>query len=218
MTYQLDSTNAVIVAHQFNPSIISQMWLVRNGVAGEDDFGGGCIFTPVIVQVEARDFRLLVVPEQLQFAPKIDTEAVQALVESKVGAIVSALPHTPYRAVGINVNWHIMPEDEPFDGFVRRLFFREHSSLYSAFDQDDARFGSYLSKSMFGSRLKLDIKPIMVNTELGAHERLQLAFNFHRDVASENAVEEIVGHLAHWNEAGTYASNIVETLTSGGET
>src|SRR5207248_54900 len=100
-----------IAARQLNPSVFNQLWLVRNELVGEGELEPGWVFTEPLVQVRTRQFVLLVVPEQLQFVPLIEGEAVEHLIMDKVGRIVTRLPHTPYTAIGFNFVWHMVPEE-----------------------------------------------------------------------------------------------------------
>ena len=210
MGTDLVHANVVLVARQFNPTIFSQTWLTRHGLVSEDDFSNGAesLFTPPVVQVRSREFVLLVLPEQLQFAPDAAVEDQGKLVLEKVGTIVTLLPETPYTAVGLNYHWHLVPERAHIARVCRALFFRTNP-LYECFDQDDARFGGYLSKDVFGGRLKLDIKPIRVGTPAEMEERLQLAFNFHADLSRENPVDQIREMLGSWDRAKDHARQIV---------
>src|SRR5437899_1423114 len=102
MGLTLVGSNAVVVARQFNPSVLSQIWLVETGILQTTDFGGEFAFTPLFSQVTTKDFTLLVIPERLQFVPTVDENRQRAFIIEKVGAIVKALPHTPYTAMGMN--------------------------------------------------------------------------------------------------------------------
>ena len=112
----------VIGAQQFNPSVVSQLWLVRHGLLADGDFLPGCFFTDVFVQVRSPRFHLLVVPEQLQFVPTVPPAEEQALIVEKIGTIVKFLPHTPFKALGLNFAWHLVPRDANFVAFTRTLF------------------------------------------------------------------------------------------------
>ncbi|MHB1424084.1 MAG: hypothetical protein ACYC3I_12980 [Gemmataceae bacterium] len=190
----------VAVAQQFNPSVISQLWLVQNGLVGGDEFQPGCIFTDMIVQVRSRQFHMLVVPEQLQFVPNVPAGEEQGLIVDKVGTIVRTLPHTPFRALGLNFNWLLVPPDGDVARLTRQLFFREGPALYRHFATGDAHFGAYLSKDSLGFRLKLDVKPTLVLDENRPQGRVLFAFNFHADLR-EDAAQQIDAHLLRWNDA-----------------
>ncbi len=211
MPLELVASNTVIVAQQFNPSVVSQLWLVRNRIVAEDDFRPGCVFTDMLVQVDAREFQLVVVPPQCQFSPQVDAELQQDLVVERVGGIVRALPHTPYRGIGLNFIWHLTPEDADVPTVSRSLFFCEGGPIHREFLDGNARFGAYLSKDAFGARLKLDAKPIIVNQNQDSpQERIQFAFNFHMDVdVNDDPVECIDSLLRRWNEVRDESSRIV---------
>jgi hypothetical protein len=212
MESRLVHANAVVVARQFNPTIFSQLWLVRNEIATEDDFQGESVFTPGFVQVRSQGYVLLVLPEQLQLSP-LPTEGRHGeLVSDKIGRIVRLLPETPYAAVGLNFNWQVdIDGADDFVAFSRALFFR-NNPLYNQFDQADARFGGYLSKEMFGARLKLDMKPVAVGPPSERVERLLFAFNVHKDVERDTSVEEIEQMVGSWNDALDQTSAIVASL------
>ena len=186
MSLELVGYNSIVVAHQFNPSVVGQLWLVRNGILDEADFEPGCAFTDVAVHVNAKDFNLLIVLQQCQFTPHVAAESAGGLVTDKVGTIVRCLPHTPYRAVGLNFTWHLAPEQWDVPSISRKLFFVDERSPYTDFDVEDARFGAYMSKDALGGRLRLNIQPINTKAENQDVERIQFAFNLHRDVARDD--------------------------------
>ena len=65
MKVEPGTSNAVIVAHQFNPSVVNQLWLVDNDIVARDDFQEGCVFSDMVVNVNAKEFSLFISPEQL---------------------------------------------------------------------------------------------------------------------------------------------------------
>lgn len=215
MTLELAASNAVVTAHQFNPSLIGQLWLVRNGLLEEEDFHAGCVFSDVVAQVNSRDFRLMVVPQQCQFTPTVEPEREQELVVSKVGTIVQTLPHTPFRAIGLNFTWHLKVEDSDIPMISRKLFCVKDGSIYREFVGEDSRFGAYMSKDAFGGRLKLDIKPVIVPKEDQPDEKIQFAFNFHRDVMSEADPASCIEQMLHqWDEARSESRRIANAAMS----
>lgn len=216
MAIELARSNVVVAAHQFNPSIFSQIWLVRHDILGEDDFRDGCVFSDMAVNVRSREFDLMVVPPQLQFVPKVSSEAEAELVATRVGTMIRALPHTPYGGVGLNFLWRVQPEDADIYALSRRLFYLPDSPVFEAFATDEARFGAYVSKNTLGCRLKLDIKPITHRSKNVVTELLQFAFNYHLDLPDEGedvAVRAIVEHLERWDEAREEAVQIVQSTT-----
>jgi len=211
--------NVVVVAQHFNPSVVSQIWLVRRGLVAEADFEPGSIFVDGLVQVCTRPFILLVTPEQLQLVPRVPDREQDALVMQTIGTLVRTLPHTPFRALGLNFTWHLTPADGDVPSLTRRLFYVPHRPLFRDFEAPDANFGVYLSKDIFGYRLKLDVKPIAVpQPEAAPEQRLQLLFNYHADLPQGDEVPDtIAGLLQHWREAAEESRRMVGTITDGGD-
>jgi hypothetical protein len=206
----------VVVAHQFNPSVFSQTWLVRNELLAEADFMPGSVFTDLIVQVHSRQFNMLVISEQLQFFPDVARAEEQALIVDKMSRIVRTLPHTPFKALGLNFCWHLQPREGDIGRTTRGLFYRDRNPLYQQFAADDAHFGGYLSKNVFGFRLKLDVKPILIATTGGQPEgRVQFSFNFHVDL-DDNGAQQITEHLVRWNEVRQEAERIIDSVEPRG--
>jgi hypothetical protein len=210
MIINIVNASAVIVAQQFNPSIITQLWLVKNQILSEDDFREGCISSPTVSQINSREFSLLTLLDRLQFIPNDAAGENGNLVITKLGSIVARLPHTPYSGIGLNFTWHLDPEEKGVREFTKSTFYRE-TPLFREFDAEDARYGGYLGKNALGCRLKLDIKPITISAPI-SKEYLQFAFNFHLDLTRENRVEEILSLLNRWDEAKHLSSRIVKTV------
>ncbi len=216
MPSELVFSNVVLVANQFNPSVFSQLWLVRNGLVSEDEFEPNCIFSEDAVQVRAAEFAILIVAHQLQFVPQgsVEESRQQALISDKVGGIAKLLPHTPYAAAGINFVWHVKAGDDEVLALGRRLFYRESNLLFDHFATPDAHFGGYLSKDALGYRLKLDIKPIVADGE--KDRRLQFAFNFHNDLSAvedpEKKIQSIQTMLDRWLEAKQLSATIMKSV------
>ncbi len=53
---ELVSENVVILANQFNLSIMNQHWLIENCIILQDDLQDGYTFTPVFTQVKTKFF------------------------------------------------------------------------------------------------------------------------------------------------------------------
>lgn len=203
----------VLVAHQFNPSIITQTWLVRNGLLNEEEMQPGYVFTDMFVQVRSNRFNLLVLPDQLQFVPTVAEDDEQNVISEKVGIIVRILPHTPYRAIGLNFSWHLIPRDANVARLSQELFFNPEKPLYRLFNASNAHFGAYLSKDVLDFRLKLDVKPILIAQGEGKENRLQFLFNFHADL-TDNPADQIQRYLVRWNDVKRESEAIVDAIES----
>lgn len=215
MKLSLIDSNVVVVANQFNPSVFSQLWLTKHGLATEEEVGGEeCAFTNVFAQVITPRYALVVTPNHLQLMVRPGAEKQQELVAEKISKIVELLPHTPFTAIGLNFRYHARPEKCDVHSLTRGLFFVGESPLHKAFDVADARFGGYLSKNVLGSRLRLEVKPVIAPFEEGSkpEDLLLLGFNFHHELTSGNTGDAIKTIVAKWNQARNEAQTIADAV------
>jgi hypothetical protein len=152
-----------------------------------------------------------VLPDRIQFWPKVDPGEEGKLIQETVGKIIEVLPETPYRAAGLNFDWVISDEKKPISDLTRGLFFSEKDPLCKLFDTGDACFGGYYSKTIFDCRLKVDARPMV---KLGPEEPdyLLLSFNYHLGISETAPVNQIKGLLVRWNEAKAEAARIVDIV------
>lgn len=206
--------NIVVVARTFNPSIIDKHWMISNEIVKEGEIGQNCLFAPMVSQIDSKDFTLLVVPDQMQFIPKSISTATQDLITSKLLVVIEKLPHTPYIAVGINFFVDIGPKHQDFHFLNKKLFFNPDNPIFGEFNSEDARYGVYFSRNIFGCRLKLDIKPATLKIEARPEslEVLRFNFNFHRDLSKDRQIEEIRNMLSEWKKTFDYVNNFLENF------
>jgi len=193
--------NVVVTAQFFNPSLFRESWLVNNGFLEEGELLPGFVFSDQVANAPTERFRLLVMPQQLQFETRPGTPS-QDVVTELLASMLEKVPHTPFTGVGINFTWHVSPGDEPMESFTRRLFLPATAPFADEIVTDDARFGFYVSRDVPPGRLKLTVRPVRVtNNEKGTEEHfLEFAFNYHLDVADETLHEVISQHLSNWND------------------
>jgi hypothetical protein len=210
MPTSLVLANAVIAAASFNPTVFGQLWLVSNGIVGENDFESGCVFTDQVVQVQAKEFALLVVAQQLTLTPRNPVGA-QSLVLEKMQTMTGLLSHTPFTGVGLNFVWVTDPLDA---ASISRRLFCGPAGVYPEFGAPDARFGAYMSKDVSGDcRLRLDVRPIHSRPQVSANpreERLQLAFNIER-ILDQAKVDAIAAVTGRWDEFRELSQGLVAT-------
>jgi hypothetical protein len=212
MAHDALAANAVLVGPDMPVRSLTQLWLTTNGIVQPDEFESGCLFADSAVAVNATHFQLQAIADRLQLAIKAPGDDRAGPLVMKLADIASRFPYLPYTAIGLNYIWRVVPTGQPFGAFVRELFSHPGTPLYRQFDSEDARFGAYLSKQTIGFRLRLDIKP--AHAEEGM-EFLLLNFNFNRDFAGGDAMEQIRTALASWADAYGIAHGIVKTLQEG---
>ena len=209
---ELVNENVVILANQFNLSIMNQRWLIENCIIAEDDLQDGYTFTPVFTQVKTKLFLLTIVPERLQIDLNPATENKIELIKSKIGTIVDKLPHTPFTALGFNFAYFLTTEDSSIEKYTKSLFFKPDSPLSSHFDEDNAKFGGYFSKDVSGFRLKLDIKPVSIKSKDKIIDKIKLDFNFHLNLVENNKSKTILKYLAKWDSMMNITSDIINLI------
>lgn len=215
MNLRLVDSNVVIVANQFNPSVFSQLWLTKNGLATEEEVSGeDCAFTNVFAQVITPRFVLVVTPNHFQVMVLPGVESQQQLVEDKISRVIALLPHTPFTAIGLNFRYHARPEHRDIQSLSRSLFFVESSSLHKAFDVPNARFGGYASRDFLGARLRLEVKPIIASFDGQSipEDLLSMGFNFHHDLLQAGGNDAIKIAITKWDDARNEAKRIAESV------
>lgn len=206
LAMKLTTENVIVTASAFNPSVFSPAFLIRLGLAQEEQFGP-VILTPGLSQLVTERYELLVTPDRLQFIPKgNDDKAVYFIVHQILLRMLQELPHTPYESIGMNFIWHIDGGDPATS---RRVFGKEDGPLASEFNLPDAKFGAYLSRDMPGGsgvRLRATILPARANGE----QIFQAKFNFDRSISGEVAAIEPV--LTYWPTAKEYSQHLAQLI------
>ncbi|HHJ17600.1 MAG TPA: hypothetical protein ENJ80_12965 [Gammaproteobacteria bacterium] len=203
----LRQTNVVLIANTFNLPIFHQVWLIDNDIITKDEFAAGeSFFTPVAVNVRAPSYNFLIVPERAQVAFNSDFENSLPVIQRVIGGIASKLPHTPYTAMGLNFEYRIGHKDPKYlAATYRDVFLCKNNPLVTEFSSEDTMTGLYVSKDMFGARLKLDIKPIIAD----GNNMLQLVFNTHLELSDTSEIHRLIGL---WEENFQYAKHITESM------
>lgn len=205
---ELVDCNTVIVANNFNISLINIVWLFKNEIFTEEELKGATSI-PVMLEIQSPDnFKFNLVADRLQFSVNPTQEDKAGIIIEKVGKLVETLPHTPYSAVGLNFVYHVTPANT-IEDLGRSLFFNNNSNLHKAFDNDNSRLGGYFSTDKLGGRLRLDIKPITINfPNKKPVEKMQFSYNFNFAIDQENGVKKITQIFQKWDEANCLSNEL----------
>jgi len=213
---ELVGSVVVILANSFNPTICTQLWLIRNGVFAEEDFKEGFIYAPPVVRVLTEYCEFTMLPERIQLAFRHPQGDNKQILTKVLDNFVDKLPQTPYQTIGFNFVWQWRPEDQSRYGeLIRHVFLNSKNPIAIHFGEKDARFGIYMSKDVALMRMKLDIKPIKVGAGNSAEEKLQIAFNFERQVAGDLSSKQIHESINQWNAMKDIASTIEADFEKG---
>jgi len=202
---EIKSENIVILAQNFNPSIFSTHWLVKNSLSIDDDIiNERTIINPSYVRINTKQFNLVVTLDQLQIAPVSNTDLGDLIPVVK--RIVEKLTEIPYKAIGINFIWSASHDSDLLPKFSRESF-SNNSKLAERFKTDDSCFGIYMSKDIKNLRLKLDVKPTIENDV----ESMTIAFNYHKDFKNNDTAQiELIEILDSWK---FYQNDSIETIS-----
>jgi len=205
--------NIVIVAGNFNPTIFTQLWLVKHEVFSPEDVQANFVFTPMAVNISTQEISFLAVPDRIQLGFLNEKVNFQKLIQKTLVRIVRELHHTPFQAVGFNFAWNLSLENpKEFGKLNRKLFLSPGNPLAKYFDEEPCRFGSYLSKNVDMGRLRLDIKPILASTKDSSYECLHFAFNYNLTLKEEDKSKQIIEFLGSWDKAFSMSTEMLKTI------
>jgi hypothetical protein len=202
----------VLTAQSFNPSIFTESWLTNNKIISPGSFVGVRVFAPEVAQFQTQEAQVLVIPPQMQVAFSIHGVSGECnLQRGIITHTVELLPHTPYRALGLNFDYFVEPAGQDFNTYNRRLLGTGDYQLVQEFSQPDAKFGRYFSKDHGEGRLRLDIKPVKGGPS--NKDLLQFSFNFHYEVVridQSKRAQKLIELISAWDSLRKYAEQLLE--------
>jgi hypothetical protein len=170
--------NIVILASNYNPSIVSKEWLYQKGIFTETV--RNFVHTPVFALVESEDFSLVVDEERLQITVrKMTQDSLNALV-SIAEKFIDILPETPYKGMGLN---------------YRYTFPRKGYDLHTILSPNDAKLSELLSPTYeLGATVVFEFERFVVtftvSPSLVKEQQIRMRFNFHSNTANVGEVKE----------------------------
>ena len=221
---RLTTATAVVVANFFNVSIFQPLWIIKNGILREDEFTPNMLVSPGVSVFATEKFELMVLAERIQmrFHSKGYATAEDEL-KRVIGGIIRVLPHTPYTAMGFNLDFRISePTNISFAKWNRQLFVAEASSRITDPTDDAARFGCYVSFNALGGRMKINMLPVheqqVANTPSGITssetDSVNAAFNFHTDVVQPASTDVMMQTLDRWDDTFDLCCELMRKIES----
>ena len=173
-----NSANVVILASNYNPSIVSKEWLYQRGIFTETV--RNFVHTPVFALVESKDFSLMVDEQRLQLTVRKVTEDNFNASSGIAERFVDILPETPYKAVGLNYHYTLP---------------RERCDLRPILSPNDAKLSELLSSTYeLGATAVFEFEKFIatftVSPSLGKEQQIRVSFNFHSDTVNVGEVKE----------------------------
>ena len=147
-------------------------------------------------------------PERLQFTLAAATEDPGTLVQERLGAILQALPETPYKAIGFNFVWRLeVAEVEPF---TRRQFLKEETRFAGAVQTDTVAFGTRALRNACEALMTVDVEPVPKHSQRNWF--LKIDINFHYQVSGQDAAAFCRSVLPKWDDAQREALKVAQAL------
>lgn len=173
--FTLRGTNIVILARNYNPSIVSKEWLYEKNIVKETVTN--FVHTPPLSVVETERISFVLDENRLQISLKsITTESIESLPKIAAG-FVSCLPETPFVTIGFNYSYNIPKETSR----LKSLFAIDDTKLKELFSEN-CEVGLIVSFPFKAFIVRMTAPPIR-----GKITRITMDFNFHSD--SRGAVE-----------------------------
>jgi hypothetical protein len=205
--------SVVIINTGINPSSFNSYWLVTNGILEEEELSNEHIFTNQVVEINGDNYGLTITGNSFQIRAKNEISDLDKCVNDKLEKIIDATSNTIYISAGVNFNWIVEPKGSDFKKLSRDLFFKADSDIFSFFDENDATFGSYMSKDFDDARLKLDIKPVYLNQDLiNKKGAIHFNFNFHYDIPENDRSNKLKEFIKKWEVFYAEAKRIIDNL------
>ena len=113
---RLTGTDIVVLARNYNPSIVSKDWLQRKGIITEAV--SNFVHTPPFSLIETEQIALTVEEERLQISLKVMNEDNIERLPRIVERFVLSLPETPYVATGFNYSYRLPKEASKLAAFL----------------------------------------------------------------------------------------------------
>lgn len=198
----------------FNPSEFNQYWLDVNKVISAKSLHKQSSFAPNFVQAITESVNLVVTKDQIQIAPS-SPETFRDIITKNSVALIRNMEDVPFKGMGLNFNWYLWDDEVDYGNLAKKYFYNTDNPASKYFSEEDCMFGNYMSKDLTqGVRMKLDIKPIILN-DLKENKELrliQLAFNFHSDLMFENQKDQICDIISNYDTWFNLSEEIVNTF------
>ncbi len=214
----LVNASVVIVAHDVNLSVFNPVWLVREGVLEEAELDWErSIFMPSMIQIHTRSCEFSVFPNRLQLTFPPDGPHLQPEILKILGTIVAKLPHIPYSALGMNLDYLITPIESEFVEWNQRVFGAQVASNLGGVTD---RYGSYYSTNAINRRLRTTCRPMRLDEkncppnwgQADNQEVVKIDLNYHMDLDKSDSNSVIFKSLGEWDIIKQHADGVIESI------
>ena len=174
----LRKANIVVLASNYNPSIVSRDWVLSKQLLSEPI--GDFVHTPAFSLIENNDFSLSVDMNRLQLSMKRLTVENMRLLPQIVKKFFTLLPETPYRAMGFNFVYELEVKND----FLEHLFSPNKRSIKELFSSE-YELGAIVSFGFKGFIVRVNISTVKPKQKART-----VNFNFHTAIDGVDQAKE----------------------------
>jgi len=205
--------NIVIVGKGIQPDVISEPWLVKNGVAKDGQIHGTRVCTELFSMYNTSVLNLQVLPERITFRWKDTTPDSDAL--ESIARFVAVVPAASFHAVGLNSLWDITPAE--LGGKTVVEFMKEHMQFKKALPPElsTAALGfSALTSSVYESQMRLNVGLMAEDASQPLRlTKISADTNFNRDVGeTPDPRATVLEFISKWPECVNNVNSIIAHL------
>lgn len=172
-----DNASIVVLASNYNPSIVSKEWLGKKEIFTSQI--NNFVHTPVLSVVENDDYAFAVDEQKLQLIIKKPSPKNIENSSKMVSLFVDALPETPFKSIGINYNY---------------VFPKSNCGLDILFSTKERKIKEiFSSKYELGTVVLFAFENFTVNFSMSpslTEDKTRLSFNFHSGVFNSDDIKK----------------------------
>lgn len=189
-----------------------KFFFIKNGFFKEEEIQNTPMFSPGVAQINIQDVNILITMQQI-IITQLKMDGQRGM---DIALLFAQQNNLNFNAVGVNFSWNLTPTED-LGKATKGYFFNENNKMYTEFfNTPDSMFGSYMSKDFMKGRLKLEIKPQIVNrVNIKTQETIEqsqvinFAFNFHYQVPQNEKNSSILEFLNDYNYFFTESEKIM---------
>ena len=202
----------IVLAGIFNPTIFDKYFFIKNGLIKDEEILSNSVFGVLgNVQLVTNKINFSINANQIVVTDLMPNENINE-IEVLIAAFIKAANLINITGLGINFNWFLDDKAKTIPQLTREYFYSDDITLFSKyFNTEDASFGVYASRNFGNSRLKLDVKPSLVQ-ELNnpiLQSVIHLSFNFHFDIKNKDNNSEVLEYLKDYGMYKKESENIM---------
>ena len=194
----------IVIVGSFNSLELDKYFFIKNSIFSEDEISQANLLPGgQSGQLVTKKFIIVFDPTQI-IITSLKPNEVDEIDDISKKVINGLSVNCSLKALGINFHILVHGFDSPLHEVTRKLFYSEKNILFSeTFNTEDSMFGVYASKDFKDSRLKLDVKPSIlqeVANPFAKKDGIVFFFNFHFDLMKKSK-EQLLSYL---NDFSTY--------------